>query len=587
MLKIFKHLKLKEWMMMLVSVVFIVFQVWLDLKMPDYMHDITLLVNTPGSALSEIWQAGAMMLLIALGSLAGAIVVSFLGARIAANFGATLQAELFTKVESFGTEEINNFSTASLITRTTNDVRQVRMFIVMGLQILIKAPLLAVWAIIKILGKGYEWSLATAVTIVIMLIIFTVVLLLVIPKFKEMQKLTDDINHVTRENLQGQRVVRAYNAEQYESEKFEVANENLTKTTLFTGKMMSFLNPSISFLRNSLTLVIYLIGAFLINQAIGADKIDIYANMIVFTSYAMQVIMAFMMTIMIFMILPRASVSAKRILEVLETKPTIIEGSITEGDIALVGQIEFNNVSFKYPDAAEYVLKNINLKINRGETIAFIGSTGSGKSTLINLVPRFFDASEGEILIDGVNVQDYNLTSLYNKIGYVSQKAVLFKGIIAENVAYGENSKVKPTPENISEALRLAQALDFVEAMEGAQEGHVAQAGTNLSGGQKQRISIARAIFREPDIYIFDDSFSALDYQTDYKLRLALKKEMGHATSLIVAQRIGTIIDADKIVVLDSGEIVGIGTHQELLRSCEVYREIAYSQLSEEELAHA
>lgn len=585
MLKIFKYLKPKEWLMTAISVIFIVLQVWLDLKLPDFMFDLTTIVKTPGSELSEVWKTGGLMLLVSLGSLAVSLLIGFLSARISANFSAKLREELFARVESFSSAEINDFSTASLITRTTNDISQVQRLVTMGLQVLIKAPIMAVLAIIKIIGKGYVWSIATAITLVLILIVFAVVLIIVVPKFKVMQKLTDDLNQVTRETLKGQRVVRAYNAEEYEQEKFETANNNLTATNLYTSQTMAFMMPTISFLMNGLTLSIYIIGAYLINNQIGlVGKTELYANMIVFSSYAMQVIMAFMMSVMIFMILPRASVSAKRILEVLERRPTITDGLALEGVEGQTGDIEFKNVSFKYPDAVEYVLKDINLVINHGETVAFIGSTGSGKSTLINLVPRFFDATEGEIIIDGLNIKDYKLESLYNKIGYVSQKAVLFKGTVGENVSYGSSDRVDNTYDTIDHALRVAQARDFVASLEEGQAANIAQSGLNLSGGQKQRISIARAVHKNPEIYIFDDSFSALDYKTDFNLRSTLKREMTSATTLIVAQRIGTIREADKIVVLDSGKIVGVGKHEELLESCPIYKEIALSQLSEEEI---
>jgi len=584
MLKIFRYLKPKEWLQALCSLVFIVAQVWLDLKLPDYMAEITQLVQTPGSKMSQIWTAGGYMLLCALGSLFGAIIVGYFAARIAASFSQRLRSMLFNKVDSFSMGEINRFSTASLITRSTNDITQIQMVVTMGLQIIVKAPILAVWAITKIAGKGYEWSLATGVAILILILMFTFVIIFVMPRFMKMQTLTDNLNRVVRENLAGLRVVRAYNAENYQEEKFEAANKELTDVNLFTNRAMSILMPVMSMIVNGLSLAIYWIGAYLINSAPAAEKLTLFSNMVVFSSYAMQVIMAFMMMVMIFMLLPRASVSAKRINEVLDTEPTILDGNVTEGKSGLAGEVTFKNVSFKYPGAADYVLQDVSFTVKKGETIAFIGSTGSGKSTLINLVPRFFDTTEGEIFVDGVNVKNYMLEALYNKIGYVPQKAVLFKGSVNSNVAYGENGEGNYTEEEAKNAVRIAQGSDFVEKMEGNYQAEIAQSGTNVSGGQKQRLAIARAVCRKPEIYIFDDSFSALDYKTDRILRSELKKETAGVTSMIVAQRIGTIMDADQIIVLDEGKIVGKGTHKELLQSCAVYKEIAMSQLSEEEL---
>lgn len=584
MLKIFKNFKAKEWIQSCICVAFIVAQVWLDLKLPDYMSEITQLVQTPGSEMAEIWKSGGYMLLCALGSLTSAIIVGFLMARIAATLSKRLRSMLFGKVESFSMEEINRFSTASLITRSTNDITQVQMFITMGMQLMIKAPIMAVWAITKIAGKGFEWSVATAVTIIIMFIMIIFVMIFVIPKFRKMQTLTDNLNRVTRENLVGLRVVRAYNAEDYQEGKFEKANEELTGTNLYTTRAMSILMPMMTILQSGLSLSIYWIGAYLIDSAGALDRLTLFSNMVVFMSYAMQVIIGFMLLVMVFMIMPRASVSAKRINEVLDTKPTILNGKIKEGLKGIKGEVTFKNVSFKYPDAAEYVLHDVSFTVKQGETIAFIGSTGSGKSTLINLVPRFFDATEGEVLIDGVNVKDYDMEALYNKIGYVPQRAVLFKGTVSSNVAYGDNGGNGFSEDEVKRAVQIAQGMEFVEKMEDSYNAHIAQGGANVSGGQKQRLAIARAVCRKPEIYIFDDSFSALDYKTDRVLRNALKKETSGITSMIVAQRIGTIMDADKIVVLDEGKVVGIGTHKELLNNCEVYREIAGSQLSEEEL---
>jgi len=584
MLKILKYLKTKEWLGAALCLVFIVGQVWLNLKMPDYMAEITRLVQTQGSAMSEIWKQGGLMLLCALGSVASMIVVGFFASRIAASFSRRLRSMLFNKVDSFSLEEINRFSTSSLITRSTNDITQIQFLVTMGLQLVISAPIMAIWAVTKIAGKGVDWSLATGVAVIIVAIMLVLIMIFVVPKFRMMQSLTDNINMVTRENLTGLRVVRAYNAEDYQEAKFEKANEELTATQLYTSRAMAFMMPVMSMIMAGLSLAIYWIGAYLIDAAQALDKLTIFSNMVVFTQYAMQVIMAFMMLIMLFIMLPRALVSARRINEVLETKPVIFDGTLTNGQPGITGEVEFRNVSFKYPDAADYVLKDINFKAKQGQTIAFIGSTGSGKTTLINLVPRLFDVSEGEVFVDGVNVKDYIGEDLYNKIGYVPQKAVLFMGTVEYNVSYGENGKGEATNEQVKTAISVAQGTDFVEAMEGTYNADISQGGANVSGGQKQRLSIARAVCRQPEIYIFDDSFSALDYKTDRLLRSALKRETGGVTSMIVAQRIGTIMDADQIVVLDEGKVAGIGTHQELLANCDVYKEIAMSQLSEEEL---
>lgn len=584
MVKIFKYLKAKEWRQVIISLIFIVAQVWLDLKLPDYMSTITRLVQTPGSAMSEIWKQGGFMLLCAFGSVASAIIVGFFAARIAASFSQRLRSMLFSKVDSFSTNEINQFSTASLITRSTNDITQIQLIITMGLQMIIKAPIMAVWALSKIAGKGVEWSIATGISVLLLVAATTLIMIFVMPKFRKMQTLTDNLNKITRENLTGLRVVRAYNAESYQEEKFEKANKELTQTHLFTSRGMAIVMPMMNMVMSGITLAIYWIGANLINNAVAMDKLAIFSNMVVFSAYAMQVIMSFMMFAMMFILLPRASVSAKRINEVLDTVPSIIDGTEHSGKPGIVGEVEFKNVSFKYPGAADYVLKDISFTVKQGETIAFIGSTGSGKSTLINLVPRFYDTTEGEVLVDGVNVKDYVGESLYNKIGYVPQKSVLFKGTVNSNVNYGENGKDAATEDEIKKAVSVAQGTDFVESMNMQYEADISQGGLNLSGGQKQRIAIARAVCRKPEIYIFDDSFSALDYRTDRILRSALKEETAGVTSMIVAQRIGTIMDADQIIVLNDGVMVGKGTHKELLSSCKVYKEIALSQLSEEEL---
>ena len=585
MIKLIRNLTKKEWLLAGLSLIFIVLQVWLDLTMPEYMSEITRLIQTPGSKMSEILSAGGMMLLCALGSLAASVITAVCAARIAVGFGGTLRGKLFRKVQSFSMEEIGRFSTASLITRSTNDITQVQMLIVMGLQMLIKAPIMAVWAICKIAGKQWQWTLTTGVAVIILLMIVGVGLLLATPKFKKMQKLTDDVNRVTRENLTGLRVVRAYNAEEYQEHKFEQANRNLTDNQLFAQRTMSFLMPSIQLIMSGLSLAVYWIGAILINKAGMLDKITLFSDMMVFSQYAVQVVMSFMMLVMIFMMLPRASVSAKRIGEVLETEPTILDGKETDGMQGHAGEVEFRNVSFRYPDAEESVLSNISFTAKKGETVALIGSTGCGKSTVINLIPRFYDATEGEVLVDGINVREYTQKALRNKIGYVSQNATLFTGSIRSNIAYGDNGRENAADDVIKSAAATAQATDFVERMDGAYDGYVAQGGSNLSGGQKQRISIARAIARKPEIFIFDDSFSALDYKTDRALRKALDRECGDATRIIVAQRIGTIRDADKIIVLDEGKIAGMGKHRELMQNCEVYRQIALSQLSKEELA--
>lgn len=566
----------------LICVAFISVNVYLELKIPDYMSEITVLVQTEGSKISEILKQGSFMLLCAFGSLIASFIVGYFASKVASYFGKITRKSVFEKVSKFGIEEIKRFSTSSLITRTTNDVTQVQMLISMGLQAIIKAPIMATWAIIKISGKNTLWSIATAIGVVILLITISIIMSLVFPKFKIVQKLTDKLNRITRENLTGIRVIRAFNAENYQQKKFEEANEELKNLQLFNQRTLGFLSPVMSLVSSGLSLSIYFIGAILINEANMLDKLTLFGDMVVFSSYAMQVIMSFMMLIMIFIIFPRASISAKRILEVLETNENIKDGDITEGKEK--GTVEFKNVSFKYPDAEDYMLQNISFKANKGETVAFIGSTGSGKSTLINLVPRFYDVTEGEVLVNGVNVKDYKIESLNNIIGYVPQKAVMFSGTVNENVSYGDNGKEKPTEDKIKEAIQVAQGTDFVEKMDGAYNAMIARGGTNISGGQKQRLAIARAIARDPEIYIFDDSFSALDYKTDFILRKELKKYTKDATNLIVAQRIGTIKEADKILVLDEGNLVGVGTHKELLKTCEIYREIALSQLGEEEV---
>lgn len=586
MLRIFKNFRKQEVVLALFSVVFVVAQVWLELKLPDYMREITSLITTQDSVMHDILIAGGKMLLCAFGSLLVTILVAVCASRIASNFSAIVRGKLFDKVQSFSMEEIGRFSTASLITRSTNDVTQVQMLIVMGLSIMLRAPIMAVMAILKIVDKSWQWTLSTGIAVVVLLIVVVICVSLCMPKFKRLQSLTDDINQVTRENLTGLNVVRAYNAEGYQEEKFEKVNKDLTDTHWFTSKAMAFMMPTIMLIMNGLSLAIYWIGAILINDAQDLQrKFSLFSDMVVFSSYAMQVVMSFMMLVMIFIMLPRASVAAKRILEVLDTEPSIEDGMRDTFPVMKDGEVEFKDVSFKYPDAEEYVLEHISFSAKKGETIAFIGATGCGKSTAINLIPRFYDVTEGEVLVDGVNVKEYTQEALHNKIGYVSQKAILFSGTIAENVAYGENGKAPATQDDIARAVSVAQASEFIEKKNQGFGGYVAQGGSNFSGGQKQRLSIARAIARQPEILIFDDSFSALDYKTDRILREALHKECKDATKIIVAQRIGTIRDADKIIVLDDGQIAGMGSHDELMKNCEVYQEIAYSQLSKEELA--
>ena len=584
MIKLLKNLPKRNWLMMFFAIGFVVLQVWLDLTIPDYMADITALVQTDGSKMADIMAAGGKMLLCAFGSLAATVVVAIISSRIASDFSAVLRAKLFNKVQGFSMEEIGRFSTASLITRSTNDVTQVQMFVTIGFQVLIKAPILAIWAVCKISAKSWQWTFSTGVAVAVLLIIVGLCVSIALPKFKKLQELTDDINRVTRENITGINVVRAYNAEKYQESKFETANNNLTKTQLFTSRTMSFMMPGIQLIMSGLPLAIYWIGAYLINKADMMSKITLFSDMVTFSSYAMQIVMAFMMMVMVFIILPRASVAAKRINEVLDTEATIEDGDKDIKDSGIRGEIEFKNVNFKYPDAEDYVLSDISFSVKKGETLAIIGATGCGKSTIINLIPRFYDVTEGEVLVDGINVKDYKQKELRNKIGYVSQKATLFGGTVKSNIAYGDNGKDGFMESDIVDSVYVAQASEFVEKMDEGYDSYIAQGGGNLSGGQKQRLSIARAVCRHPEIFIFDDSFSALDYRTDRALRSALKKECADATKIIVAQRIGTIRDADKIIVLENGTIAGMGKHDELMKNCEVYRQIAYSQLSKEEL---
>ena len=625
MLRILKYLSKAEIGQMLIALVTIVGQVYFDLKLPDYMSDITTLVETPGSDMKDIWIAGGKMLLISLGSVACAVITGYIAARVAASFTQRLRSLEFRKVESFGPAEMSKFSTASLITRSTNDITQVQMFITMGLQLIVKSPIMAVWAVCKIAGEGFEWTLATGIAVAVLLVSITIMMAMVMPKFKAMQALTDNINLVARENLTGLRVVRAYNAEDYQESKFTKANKDLTETQLFTNRVMAFMMPLMNTVLNGLMLAVYWIGAYLIDAAGLTDKLNVFSNMVVFSNYSVQVIMSFLLMSMVFVLWPRADVSAQRVLEVLDTDPIVKTGTKTAADVARLGggktgTVEFRNVSFTYPGSREATLEGIDFTAEKGQTVAFIGSTGSGKSSLINLVPRFYDVSAGQVLVDGVDVREYDLKALRDKIGYVPQQSVLFKGTVASNVSYGDDVNgassadvemaYTSTPagrkreaeliaagkraegaampaeqmNRVKAAAGVAQATEFVERMDGTYTAPIAQGGSNVSGGQKQRLSIARAVYRHPEILIFDDSFSALDFKTDREVRDALAKEAKGSTKLIVAQRIGTIMNADRIIVLDDGKVVGQGTHQELLDTCDVYRQIAESQLSQSEL---
>lgn len=584
LIKLLKNLTKKEWGLAAISLGLIVLQVWIDLTLPEFMGKITELAQTPGSEMKAILAAGGRMLLLAFGSVVVSVIIAGLAARISTNLSSRLRTNLFQKVQSFTMQEINNFSIPSLITRTTNDIIQVQMLVVIGLQILIKSPILAVWSIIKILDKGWQWSFAAGVAVAALIVVSVTMIALAIPKFKRLQQQTDDLSRVSRENLSGLRVVRAYNAERYQEDKFAKANDAFTRTNLFSYRLMAALMPSVELIMNGLTLSVYWIGAVLISSAAVMERLPLFSDMMVFSSYAIQLLMAFMMLVMVLILIPRASVSASRICEVLETEPALRDGTIDDLHSAVPGRVEFKNVSFRYPDAEDYVLQNISFQANKGETIAFIGATGCGKSTVINLIPRFYDVTEGAIYVDGINVKDFTQSALRNRIGYVSQKSVLFKGDVASNVAFGSNGTDGISEKAIVSAISTAQSRDFVEKMEDSYQSYIAPGGTNLSGGQKQRLSIARAIAREPEILIFDDSFSALDYKTDKLLRSELRRRAAYATIIIVAQRIGTIKDADRIIVLEEGKIAGMGTHQELMKSCDLYKEIAYSQLSKEEL---
>lgn len=586
MIKMFKEMTKKEVAFFVGSILFMVLQVWLELKIPGYMSEITKLVTTGGET-SEVIHIGIIMVLCALGGFLVSVIIGFASSFVGTSFEMNLRSKIFRKVQGFGMEEIKKFSTSSLITRNTNDVTQVKNFVVMGTQMLARAPIMASMAIFKILGKEWQFSVATGIGVVAIFIMIGVIVLFVIPKFKKIQKLTDNLNRVTRENLTGIKVVRAFNAENYQQKKFNNTNNDLTRTHLFVGRMMSLMDPVMTLVMSGLPLAIYWIGASLINSMEMTQRIVLFSDMVVFSSYAIQVILSFTFLVMIFVIYPRASVSMGRISEILETKESIKDGYIDYNTNELKGVIEFRDVSFKYPDADECILENINLKIEKGETVAFIGSTGSGKSTLINLIPRFYDVTSGEILVDGVNIKNMKQEYLHNKIGYVSQKAFIFKGSVKSNIKFGKSDNKKISNDEIIEALKVAQGYDFVSKMDKGIDSDISQSGTNVSGGQKQRIQVARAVARDPEIYIFDDSFSALDFKTDYTLRKELNKISKGTTKLIVASRIGTIIDADKIVVLENGKCVGIGKHADLLKTCSVYREIAASQLSEEEMNYA
>ncbi len=586
MFKLLKLLRKREVVYIFFSLIFVVAQVWLDLKMPDYMSEITRLVQTPGSDMNDILKNGAYMLVCAVGSMIGAMITGFFASKVAAGLALSVRDRVFKKVMKFNNEEMSRFSAASLITRTTNDITQIQMLIAIGLQALIKAPILLVWAILKIMGKEWQWSVATGGAVLVIVIMLIIAVIVVLPKFKIIQTLTDNLNRVTRENLTGIRVVRAYNAEKFQEEKFDRANDELTRVNLFANRVMCLLMPTMTMIISGISLAIYWIGAYLINAADIFNRLTIFSDMVVFSAYAIQVIMAFMMLTMMFVMLPRVMVSVRRVNEIIDTEISIKDGENTNNNTELRGEIEFRNVSFKYPDAGDYVLKNISFTARKGETVAIIGSTGSGKSTLINLIPRFYDASDGDILVDGINVRDYTQKALREKLGYISQKAVMFSGTVQSNIAYG-SKKTADKSLSVSDAAEIAQASEFIDKMTEGYDSHIAQGGTNISGGQKQRLSIARAIYRRPEIYIFDDSFSALDYKTDRILRQKLNERLSDSTKIIVAQRIGTIRNADRIIVLDNGEAVGTGTHDELMKTCETYVEIARSQLSEEELLNA
>ena len=584
MINLIRNLTKKEFGLLVIIFILVYFQIYLDLKLPEYMSEITMLVQKTGSNLNDIYIAGFKMLICAFVSLGLAIIVAIISARIASNFSFIIRNKVFVKVMSFSMKEVNSFSTPSLITRTTNDIVQVQMFIVMGLQMLIKAPLTAIFAITKIYTKNYTWTLITATAIGILLVVIFICFILAVPKFKILQKLTDNINRIAREHLDGLNVIRAFNAEKYQNDRFELANKELTETNLFAYRTLAFLQPSIQMINSTLTLVIYLAGAVMINEALGLDKLSLFSDMVTFSSYAMQALMSFMMLVLVFLMLPRASVAANRINEIIMTDNSIKDGTLQKGNDNKIGEVEFVNVSFKYPDADDYVLENISFKVKKGETLALIGATGSGKSTIINLIPRFYDATSGSILVNGKDIKEYSKNTLSSIIGYVSQKAILFNGSIESNIIFGDNDQIVADDELLNDVIKVAQADEFISNLDDKNQAYVAQGGKNLSGGQKQRISIARAIYRNPDILIFDDSFSALDYKTDQKLRKSLNEECKDKTRIIVGQRIGTIKDADNIIVINDGRIDAMGTHEYLLENSKLYKQIALSQLSIEEL---
>lgn len=585
MIKILKYMRRRDWVLTFIAIFFTILRVYFELKIPEYMKQVTELVMTEGATLNSILTTGQGMLLAALGNFLVMIVVVVLSARVGACFATRLRILQFDRVSSFSMEEINRFSTASLITRSTNDVTQVQFYLAMVIRIMIPAPITAVWAITKITAQGaFEWSVAMTVAVVVLLIFITIIFKFAMPRFKRLQSLTDNINRITREHLLGIRVVKAYNAEGYQESKFEDANEELTHTNLTAHRIMMIQGPGMGLVMNGLSIAIYWIGAILIDRAGAGEKIALFSSMVIFMNYAMQIVMSFMRLSMLFVMAPRVAVSANRIREVVETEPTVQDGSLDTSDVSGDYAIEFKNVSFRYPDGADDILRDISFKVKAGETIAFIGATGSGKSTLLNLIPRFYDATEGEVLIDGMNVKDYHQKALRQKFGYVPQTAFLFSGTIADNIDYGDTEGIVGSLASLDEAAAVGQIKSYVDTLPEGYEAPVARGGTNFSGGQKQRISIARAIHRKAPIYLFDDAFSALDYNTDRALRHALKEKMKGATSLIVAQRIGTIRDADQILVLDEGRVVGMGTHAELMEHCRVYQEIALSQLSMEEL---
>lgn len=584
MLKLLKQLRRKEWMMAILCAVLVLGQIYFDLRLPDYMSNLTVLIKSPDSTMSDILQTGAEMLGCTLASAVLCVICGFLTAKVAAGFGASVRESVFNKIADFGQQEMMSFSVPSLINRTTNDITQIQMLVAMGLQILIKSPIMAVWAIIKIVNKSWTLSAITAGFVVALLVLMLLIIGIVVPRFRKVQKLVDKINSVARENLTGINVVHAYNAEEYQNEKFEEGNVALMKTQLFNQRAFALLMPSVTLAMNALSLVIYWVGAALVNNVSAADtalRLTTFSDIVVFGTYATYVIMSIMMMVMIIMLIPAAQVSAQRVNAVLDTKLSLQEG--TKTDAPEQGTVEFRNVSFHYPSSDKDVLCNISFTAKQGETVAFIGATGSGKTTLVSLIARFYDATSGQVLVDGQDVREYTFDALYDRIGYVTQKAILFFGDIRENVLFGE-SRAEASEDNVRQALDLAQATEFVEKLPGGIEAPIAEGGTNVSGGQKQRISIARALARKPEILVFDDSFSALDYRTDAKLRAGLEERLKHTTRLIVAQRIGTIRNADKIIVLDEGRAVGVGTHEELMQSCPVYQEIARSQLSKEEL---